>query len=600
LKRKITIALILALLVIMVMTATLSGCGSSESTSTGQNQTYTVQRGNISEDITAAGNLALSTVEDLTFDLFYQKGTVASVNVAVGDTVTKGDVLASLDTSEWNDQIQALEDALTAAQRDVTTKQRALITAQRQVANAEQAITTAQNQVTAKQLALRQAQLNLETAQYNLAAIADIKDQQDIIDRDTNLLEFIETKLLESVSPSANPLDFQFWTNEKARVTAELAAAQKELRDILAGNSINVSTTVALQVVSLQLALDTAQMNLDNAMQAIDTASTAVTNAQQDLVFAEQDAANAQDNVDAANKAVTDAQQNLAEAKAASPDITAPIDGFVTKINAAGGDQVLSGAVIIEVADPDKFQADILVSEMDITQVAVGGDATVSLDAISGITIPAKVTRISPTATIQSGVVNYSVTVELESLTALAAAADNITIGSGTRPSFPGASDNFTGGSPGMIGNTDNATIGNFPNFPGSDNVTVNNNFQSMIAAAVSSVELRQGMSATVSVIVQQSVNVLMVPYSAITTENGKSYVQVITDTGATEKREIQTGVTNYSYTEVTSGLSEGEKISLAQTASSSSSSQSNSTFRQGQSFIIPGGNGGSFPQGGQ
>jgi multidrug efflux pump subunit AcrA (membrane-fusion protein) len=595
--------LVAGLLLGAVVVGTVS-CGSSKNT-TAQSQTHTVARGNISVDITAAGNLALSSVQDLTFDLFYAKGTVGSVDVAVGDTVTKGEVLASLDSSEWNDQIQLLEDALTAAQRDVTSKQRALANAQRTVANDQQAIITAQNQVTAKQLALRQAQLNLETAQYNLTAIADVKAQQDIIDHDTALLDFIAAKLIEAVSPGANPLDYGFWMSEQTRVNAEIAAAQKELKAILAGDSINVSTTVALQVASYQLAVDSAQANLDTANQAIGVANTAVTNAQQDLTFAQQDVANAQSDLDISNQKAADAQDALSKAQAASPDIIAPIDGFVTKVNNAGGDQVLSGAVILQVADPDKFEADILVSEMDISKVKVGGDATISVDAMSGVTLSANVTQISPTATIQSGVVNYSVQVEVTSTVPISqsqssiipsgtsgnntaqlnqalqaavesgritqqqadtilknAASGNFTLGQGF-----GASGNFT--LPQGLPSSGNFTLPSSGSFGGRTRSQTS-------SVASETVQLRDGMTVTVSIIVASRTNVLLVPSAAITTQGGQSYVNVITDTGAMEQRAVQTGLSDYQNTEITSGLTEGEKISytLGTTTTTSSSTQ--------------------------
>ena len=94
----------------------------------------------------------------------------------------------------------------------------------------------------------------------------------------------------------------------------------------------------------------------------------------------------------------------------------APFDGIVTKVNVAGGDQVYKGAVIVEVADPNQFEASILVSEMNISQVKVGGTATVTADAISGVTWSANVTQIAPTATISSGVVNYAVEVQVGSI----------------------------------------------------------------------------------------------------------------------------------------------------------------------------------------
>ena len=120
--------------------------------------------------------------------------------------------------------------------------------------------------------------------------------------------------------------------------------------------------------------------------------------------------------VELAQARYDDAQKALEEALAASPEIIAPFAGFITNVNVKGGDEVMKGTVAVTLADPDKFEAEILVSEMDIYQVEVGGAATVEADAFSGVIIPATVTHISPTATIQSGVVNYSVTVEVQSL----------------------------------------------------------------------------------------------------------------------------------------------------------------------------------------
>ena len=63
----------------------------------------------------------------------------------------------------------------------------------------------------------------------------------------------------------------------------------------------------------------------------------------------------------------------------------------------------------------------------------------------------------------------------------------------------------------------------------------------------------------------QQATNVLLVPNGAITTEGGQSYVQVVSSTGAIEKRAITTGITDYVNTEVTEGLSEGEQVVVSQ-----------------------------------
>ena len=63
------------------------------------------------------------------------------------------------------------------------------------------------------------------------------------------------------------------------------------------------------------------------------------------------------------------------------------------------------------------------------------------------------------------------------------------------------------------------------------------------------------------TIVLDEKTDVLLVPNAAITTERGQSYVQVVSPDGTTEKRAIQTGITDYRFTEVIEGLTEGEQI---------------------------------------
>jgi len=168
---------------------------------------------------------------------------------------------------------------------------------------------------------------------------------------------------------------------------------------------------------------------------------------------------------------------------------------------------VLTGTVAVQLADPNKFEADILVSEMDILQVKENGEAWIQVDALPGMSLPATVTHISPTATIQSGVVNYEVTVEVEPPETAAQVSTM----------FP---EDF---------------------------------------------QLREGLTVTVSIIVTESTDVLLVPNAAITSQGGETYVQIVSPDGTTQERVIQTGISNWQFTEVTSGLSEGEQVLVPQ-----------------------------------
>ena len=61
--------------------------------------------------------------------------------------------------------------------------------------------------------------------------------------------------------------------------------------------------------------------------------------------------------------------------------------------------------------------------------------------------------------------------------------------------------------------------------------------------------QLREGLTVTVSIIVDERSNVLLVPNPAITTQGRQTFVQVIAADGTLEKREIQTGISDYQFT---------------------------------------------------
>jgi HlyD family secretion protein len=70
---------------------------------------------------------------------------------------------------------------------------------------------------------------------------------------------------------------------------------------------------------------------------------------------------------------------------------------------------------------------------------------------------------------------------------------------------------------------------------------------------------LKPGLSATASIEVTGAQNII-VPISAVLTENGASYVFVL-ENGAVVKKPVKTGLSNTNSIEILSGLNEGEKV---------------------------------------
>jgi RND family efflux transporter MFP subunit len=89
-------------------------------------------------------------------------------------------------------------------------------------------------------------------------------------------------------------------------------------------------------------------------------------------------------------------------------------------------------------------------------------------------------------------------------------------------------------------------------------------------------IELKGGLTATSNIIVSKNENVLLIPNRSLKGSPGNYYVDVVTGgekTISTEKRPVEIGAQNEQFTEVTSGLSEGEKIIVEPTRSRTTTS---------------------------
>ena len=102
-----------------------------------------------------------------------------------------------------------------------------------------------------------------------------------------------------------------------------------------------------------------------------------------------------------------------AEATLNLSKLTAPFDGTVTQSSAVVGDQVTPGTIAFRVDDLSSLLVDVQVSEVDINDVAVGQNATLSFDAILGKNYNGTVVEVGQAGDTIQGVVSFTVTVEL-------------------------------------------------------------------------------------------------------------------------------------------------------------------------------------------
>ena len=229
-----------------------------------------------------------------------------------------------------------------------------------------------------------------------------------------------------------------------------------------------------------------------------------------------QDLDNAQFEYDTAASSLSEAESDVAETV-----ITAPMSGVVVGEPKTPGTMAVQGnsspTVIMRIADTGTKQIIAKVDETDIGKIKVGQDATFTVDSYTNKTFTAHVSKISQTDTTYS----WDTTNTTSSSAAYSASVIYYYV---------------------TLDVDD----------PNDD--------------------LRLGMTARVDISTSQKENALVVPIAALKTNNSGSYVVVVHDDGSTENVMVQTGIYSDDYVEITSGLSVGDKVSIAYTSSGKSS----------------------------
>lgn len=103
-----------------------------------------------------------------------------------------------------------------------------------------------------------------------------------------------------------------------------------------------------------------------------------------------------------------------AQEKLASLTVITPISGTVMSIPVGVGDEIKAYEELAVIGDYSKYGLDITIDELDISKLSVGQQAVVTVDAVSGIELQAKIIRIDQEGTTQNGITTYTVSLEVE------------------------------------------------------------------------------------------------------------------------------------------------------------------------------------------
>lgn len=299
------------------------------------------------------------------------------------------------------------------------------------------------------------------------------------------------------------------------KITARISQVLvKENDTVQAGQTVAI-----LDGKDYQAKQDQAQFKVTNTKQELDRAQRLY-----DLgAGTKQDLDNAQFNYDTAVSTLTAAESDTAETV-----ITAPMSGVVVGEPKPVGTMAVQGnsnpTVIMRIADTSQKQILAKVDETDIGHVQIGQTATFTVDAYTGQTFTARVSKISKTDTSNTW-----------------------------------------------------DTTGTTTSSSSSNSASVIYYYVTLDVDDPDDV-LKLGMTARVDINTAEKENALAVPIAALKTNDKGSYVMRVTADGKTEEVPVTTGIYSDEYVEILSGLEAGDKVSITYTAQKSTSN----TQRQG------------------
>ncbi len=111
--------------------------------------------------------------------------------------------------------------------------------------------------------------------------------------------------------------------------------------------------------------------------------------------------------------AAAQARVEAAQAARNLARVISPFPGTVTESYTLSGDQVGAGETAFRIDNLSSLLVDVKVSEVDINNVSIGQPVTLTFDAILGRDYHGEVVEVTQAGTVEEGVVNFTVTVEL-------------------------------------------------------------------------------------------------------------------------------------------------------------------------------------------
>ncbi len=405
--KKIVIGAVLGVAVIAVVALKLNNGNGREF--------YTVKKSDVVQQVATTGKVKPEDSVDLGFD---KTGRVARVYVKIGQAVSQGDVIATLDTSETTADLQKAKAVLN---EEMIKLREVKKTAPSSYGDAYQNLS----------IAVKGGFVDADNAVRNRTdqffKTPTTNPQFEFYITNGNFINYFnvpaDTKIELDNQRKAIGNILVDWQNRVGNLTKENVETESEkaIEDLTAISNFLDKVASAINTFTpaeyaYETTVTTYKTSVASARSEVSTSISAIVTAKDKLNSAPVLGQNGEfESVLSQQAKVTQAEAAVAalEAALSKSIITAPFTGVVTKQDAEVGATVSSGAALVSVASQNQIYIEANISEIHVGKIAPQNPVIFTLDAFPGETFEGFVYYIEPGDTIIDGVVNYKIRVNL-------------------------------------------------------------------------------------------------------------------------------------------------------------------------------------------
>jgi HlyD family secretion protein len=479
-----------------------------------------VQKGTLISTVAGTGQIASTNQIDIKPKV---SGDITYIGVAAGQFVKAGSIIAKINATDayktYRDATQNLTAAKIAYEKSLQSSQNDLSAAhdtlQKSLDDGFNSMNNALAAMPAIFTDLSTIIYNQNHSPYLSNSNLNAVNRSDIDYKNTAGLEFDAAKNefqknfddVKLLTPTSDPVALEAGITETYQTTKDLSVALKDLANLI--SLVKSQSSVVTNEMNNDQTLVTSYVTkIDGYVSDLSSEKTSIITSHRTL-SQKTTTINGADTLD-----IQSAKLSLVQKQSAVSDalqtlgyytIRAPFDGIIGKVQAQMAASASSGNALATIITKQSI-ATISLNEIDIAKIKTGQKTTITFDALPDLTLTGVVAQVDQIGTVTQGVVSYNVQISFDT----------------------------------------------------------------------QDVRVKPGMSMSAAIVTDVKTDVLLVPTSAIKAGGNNSTIQLVTEkvdlaaaaapagitlTTSPQIVDVQTGSSNDTETEITSGLKEGDVI---------------------------------------